>query len=89
MHVKGNLLDFAVFLEGCFLAVSLLLFEGIRLRFSPKVVDIFLAWGVSPLYVPRKLLVPADGDDPHGSWNLHAQVQLMNDSFELVDCPPS
>ena len=68
--------------------ISLLLFEDSRLRFSPKVVDIFLARGVSPLYVPRKLLVPADGDDPRGSWNLHAQVQLMNDSFELVDCPP-
>ena len=67
MHIKGDLLDFAVFLEGCFLAVSLLLFEGIRLRFSPKVVDIFLAWGVSPLYVLRKLLVPADGDDPAGA----------------------
>ena len=89
MHVKGDLLDFAVFLEGCFLVVSLLLFEGNGLGFSSKVVDIFLAWGVSPLYVPRKLLVPADGDDPRGSWNLHAQVQLMNDSFELVNCPPS
>ena len=88
MYVKGGLLDFAVFLEGYFLIVSLLLFGG-RLGFSPKIVDIFLAWGVSPLYVPRKLLVPADGDDPRGSWNLHAQVQLMNDSFELVDCPPS
>ena len=89
MYIKGGLLDFAVFLEGCFLIVSLLLFEGSRLGFSPKVVDIFLAWGVSPLYVTRQLLVPADGDDPRGSWNLHAQVQLMNDSFELVDCPPS
>ena len=89
MHIKGDLLDFAVFLEGCFLAVSLLLSEGTRLRFSPKVVDIFLAWGVSPLYVSCKLLVSADGDDPRGSRNLHAQVQLMNDSFELVDCPPS
>ena len=89
MYVKGDLLDFAVFLEGCFLVVSLLLFEGSRLGFSPKVVDIFLAWGVSPLYVQRKLLVPMDDDDPRGSWNLHAQVQLMNDSFELVDCPPS
>ena len=67
MHVKGNLLYFAVFLEGCFFAVSLLLFEGIRLRFSPKVVDIFLAWGVSPLYVPCKQLVSADGDDPRGT----------------------
>ena len=64
MYVKGDLLDFAVFLEGCFLVVSLLLFEGSRLGFSPKVVDIFLAWGVSPLYVPRKLLVPTDGDRP-------------------------
>ena len=89
MYVKGDLLDFVVFLEGCFLVVSLLLFEGSRFGFSPKVVDIFLAWGVSPLYVPCKLLVPAHGDDPRGSWNLHAQVQLMNDSFELVDCPPS
>ena len=44
MHVKGDLLDFAVFLEGCFLAISLLLFEGNGLGFSPKVVDIFLAW---------------------------------------------
>ena len=44
--------------------VSLLLFEGSRLGFSPKVVDIFLAWGVSPLYVPYKQLVSADGDDP-------------------------
>ena len=43
MYVKGDLLDFAVFLEGCFLVVSLLLFEGSRLGFSPKVVDIFLA----------------------------------------------
>ena len=67
MYVKGDLLDFAVFLEGCFLVVSLLLFEGNRLVFSPKVVDIFLAWGVSPLYVPCKLLVPADGDDPTGA----------------------
>ena len=74
MHVKGDLLDFAVFFEVCFLIVSVLLFEGNGLGFSPKVVDIFLAWGVSPLYVPRKLLVPADGDDPRGSWNLHAQV---------------
>ena len=89
MHVKGDLLDFAVFFEGCFLVVSVLLLEGNGLGFSPKVVDIFLAWGVSPLYVPRKLLVPADGDDPRRSWNLHAQVQLMNDSFEFVDCPPS
>ena len=72
MYVKGDLLDFAVFLEGCFLAVSLLLFECIRLRFCPKVVDIFLAWGVSPLNVPRKLLVSTDGDDPRGSRNLHA-----------------
>ena len=67
MLVKGDLLDFAVFFEGCFLVVSLLLFEGNGLGFSPKVVDIFLAWGVPPLYVPRKLLVSTDGDDPRGS----------------------
>ena len=89
MHIKGDLLDFTVFLEGCFLPVSLLLFEGNGLGFSLKVVDIFLVLGVSSLYVPRKLLVPADGDDPRGSWDLHAQVQLMNYSFELVDGPPS
>ena len=72
MYVNGDLLDFAVFLEGYFLVVSLLLSEGGRLRFSPKDVDIFLAWGVSPLNVPRKLLVSTDGDDPRGSRNLHA-----------------
>ena len=43
MYVKGDFLDSAVFLEGYFLVVSLLLFEGNRLGFSPKVVDIFLA----------------------------------------------
>ena len=67
MYVEGDLLDFAVFLEGCFLVVFLLLFEGNRLRFGLKVVDIFLACGVSLLYVPCKLLVPADGDDPAGA----------------------
>ena len=67
MYVKGDLLDFAVFLEGCFHVVSLLLFEGNRLGFSPKVVDIFLAWGVTPLYISRKLLIPSDGDDPAGA----------------------
>ena len=51
MHVKGDLLDFAVFFEGCFLVVSLVLFEGNIFGFCPKVVDIFLAWGVAPLYV--------------------------------------
>ena len=67
MHIKGDLLDFVVFFEGCFLVVSVLLFEGNALGFSPKVVNIFLAWGVSPLYVPCELLVPADGDDPAGA----------------------
>jgi len=38
--VKGDLLDFAVFFEGCFLVVSVLLFEGNGLGFSPKVVGI-------------------------------------------------
>ena len=85
MHVKGDLLDFAVFFEGCFLVVSVLLLDGNGLGFSPKVVDILLAWGVAPLYVSRKLLVATDSDDPRRSWNLHAQVQLMNDSFKFVD----
>jgi len=74
MYIEGDLLDFTVFFEGCFLAVPLMLFEGNGLGFSPKIVDIFLSWGVSPLNVPRKLLVPADGDDPCGSWHFHAQV---------------
>ena len=74
MFIEGDLLNFAVFFEGCFLAVLLLLFESYGLGFIPKVVYIFLSWGVSPLNVPRKLLVPADGDDPRRSWYLHAQV---------------
>ena len=44
-----------------------MLFEGSGLGFSPKVVDIFLAWGVTPLYISRKLLIPSDGDDPAGA----------------------
>ena len=67
MYVEGDLLDFAVFLEGCFLVVSLLLFEGNRLGFSLKIVDIFLAWGLAPLYVSCKLLVATDSDDPAGA----------------------
>ena len=74
MFIEGDLLNFAVFFEGCFLAVLLLLFEGNGFGFIPKVVYIFLSWGVSPLNVPRKLLVSADGDDPRGSWHFHTQV---------------
>ena len=42
------------------------------LGFGLKVVDVFLAWGVAPLYVSCKLLVATDSDDPRRCWNLYA-----------------
>jgi len=44
----------------------------------------FLSGSDTPLYIPCKLLVPLDSNDPLGCGHLHAKVELMYNSQILL-----
>ena len=87
MFFQGYLLDFAVLFEGYFLFVSFLLLEWRWLGIDLEVVDILISWGYTPLNISRELLIPADCYGSSGCRYFHAQIELVDNSFELIDCP--
>ena len=65
--------------------VSSWLFEWRGLSVSFEDMNISLARGDAPLDVSGQLLVAADSDNAFCGGHFHAQVELMDHRFELVD----